>query len=335
MVRGRSTATRAHSTVGAESAIGAPPAAEKPGASAVLTPAPVVPTKEEVVSTKEEAASSSTPALAAAAPDDTSTSTSSSSEGSGEKDPTPKAPLESPEEDSAKAKSGAAAEKEDTKYDAPASQVAAIGKDGCGAVSNPRSCGDGRDGGGGEVPVRYSRLSNEEIEKLPANAVVPANEVFPKVSERAFEAALDKWKLGAQKRNGGGPINWSYVDSHKHRYRETLETLQPYLKKDMYILDAGGIGDMQQVLFREVFGPGIVVENLNGDFREDWNMTKTDYDMILSLEVVEHLSDRPKLYRDFAANGGHHYTGILSYFLNCMSHLKVNSFKIILSEEGN
>lgn len=138
---------------------------------------------------------------------------------------------------------------------------------------------------------------------------------------------------------------FGYLDSHFPRYIATMRILEPYMKSNMHILDVGGQNDFWEVLMKH-FGENIRVENVNGDFREDFKVKRDAYDMIWSLEVVEHLSDRASLYArhrfgsdietsrttsiktSSSVPAGHHYTGIYSYYLNCVSLLKPGGYML-------
>jgi hypothetical protein len=122
------------------------------------------------------------------------------------------------------------------------------------------------------------------------------------------------------------PFKSPYHDSHRRRYFQTLSVIESYLKPNMNILDAGGGGDMMQT-FLSWYEESIVVENLGGDFREDFkNLNREKYDLILSLEVVEHLSDRIEVSK--FDNASTYFTGIHSFYINCFSLLKDDGIMI-------
>lgn len=83
------------------------------------------------------------------------------------------------------------------------------------------------------------------------------------------------------------------VDSVTHvnqylRYCQTLRKLLPYLRKDMRIAEAGGFCLISSFLKDE----GYHCEALSGDFRYEIIAADAQFDLLLSLETLEHIKDQ-------------------------------------------
>jgi predicted SAM-dependent methyltransferase len=108
--------------------------------------------------------------------------------------------------------------------------------------------------------------------------------------------------------------NDAYVKTHIGRFKKTIEYLKPYVKNNMNILNIGGEGNLISELLNSTY-ENIYVENTECDIRYKLVTNKEKYDLIISLEVIEHLKDRDSSHIPALATQTN--SGIWNFFVNC------------------
>jgi len=126
--------------------------------------------------------------------------------------------------------------------------------------------------------------------------------------------------------------NNSYIGTHIIRYKKTIEYIKPYIKDNIKILNVGGEGELMEELFK-TFAKNIIVENTECDIRYDFITKYEKYDLIISLEVIEHLKDRDSSYIPTLATQIN--SGIWNFFINCNRLLDVNGLLFVTTPNMN
>lgn len=126
--------------------------------------------------------------------------------------------------------------------------------------------------------------------------------------------------------------NNNYIRGHSLRYKKSIEYIKPYIKNGMKILNVGGEGTIIDELF-STFAKDITVENTKCDIRYNFITKHNKYDLIISLEVIEHLKDRDSSYIPTLATQVN--SGIWNFFINCNRLLDVNGLLFITTPNMN
>lgn len=126
--------------------------------------------------------------------------------------------------------------------------------------------------------------------------------------------------------------NDNYIRGHVLRYKKSIEYIKPYIKNGMKILNVGGEGTIIDELF-STFAKDIIVENTECDIRYDFITNYDTYDLIISLEVIEHLKDRDSSYIPALATQVN--SGIWNFFVNCNRLLDINGLLFVTTPNMN
>lgn len=124
----------------------------------------------------------------------------------------------------------------------------------------------------------------------------------------------------------------SYSLTHLTRYKQTLNYIMPHIKNNMSILDVGGEGDLIKTVLNSVF-TNINVENTECDLRYDFITKLQEYDLIISLEVIEHIKDRDSTEIDMIST--QYNSGIWNFFINCNRLLKKDGILFLTTPNVN
>ena len=126
--------------------------------------------------------------------------------------------------------------------------------------------------------------------------------------------------------------NNNYIKGHILRYKKSIEYIKPYIKNGMKILNVGGEGTIIDELL-STFAKDIIVENTECDIRYDFITNYDTYDLIISLEVIEHLKDRDSSYIPTLATQVN--SGIWNFFINCNRLLDINGLLSVTTPNMN
>lgn len=119
--------------------------------------------------------------------------------------------------------------------------------------------------------------------------------------------------------------NDDYVRTHLLRYKLSLEYIQPYLELNPVILELGNKGYFCKII--NYLYPHIQIECIVSDLRYDFNTNVSDkYDMILCMEVLEHIKDQEHSDDILNMSNLHLETfmgdGVISLLSNCNRLMK-------------
>lgn len=113
------------------------------------------------------------------------------------------------------------------------------------------------------------------------------------------------------------------------RYLGTLHMLEPYLRPNMHVLDVGANDQMMQRLF-DHYELGITVENLVGDIRYPWRVKRDRYNLVISMEVIEHLKDWPIAgLNELQLAIAFHYIGMWNFFIEARNLLQAEDLLLV------
>ena len=124
----------------------------------------------------------------------------------------------------------------------------------------------------------------------------------------------------------------SYSLTHLTRYKQTLKYIIPHITNNMSILDVGGEGDLIKTVLNSVF-TNINVENTDCDLRYDFITKLQEYDLIISLEVIEHIKDRDSPCIELIST--QYNSGIWNFFINCNRLLKKDGILFLTTPNVN
>lgn len=128
----------------------------------------------------------------------------------------------------------------------------------------------------------------------------------------------------------------AYARSHTRRYMSTIRAWEKWgrLRRGLHVLDVGAKGDLMQRFF-DWYKLDIVVENLRGDITHPWKqLRRPQYDLVLCLETLEHLKDRPiDGLSQVDAAIAFHYIGLWNFFVEARNVLAPNG--VLLSTTPN
>jgi SAM-dependent methyltransferase len=130
----------------------------------------------------------------------------------------------------------------------------------------------------------------------------------------------------------------AYHRSHYRRYLHTVRAWETYgkLRRGLRVLDVGAMGGLMQRLFN-VYGLGITVDALRGDIRYPWKgLPQPRYDLVLCLETLEHLKDRPIAgLSELDATIAFHYIGVFNFFVEARNVLRDDGVLISTTPNAN
>jgi hypothetical protein len=126
--------------------------------------------------------------------------------------------------------------------------------------------------------------------------------------------------------------NDKYIKGHINRYKKSIDYIKPYIKNDMKILNVGGEGTIINELIN-TFSENVIIENTECDIRYEFKTKYDKYDLIISLEVIEHLKDRDSSFIPTLATQVN--SGIWNFFVNCNRLLDVNGLLFVTTPNMN
>ena len=97
----------------------------------------------------------------------------------------------------------------------------------------------------------------------------------------------------------------------------------------MHVLDVGANDQMMQRLF-DHYELGIDVENFVGDIRYPWRLKRDRYNLVISMEVIEHLKDRPIAgLNELQLAIAFHYIGMWNFFIEARNLLQAEDLLLV------
>lgn len=125
----------------------------------------------------------------------------------------------------------------------------------------------------------------------------------------------------------------NYDETHRQRWELTLQYCSDLLIKEMpklNVLALGSDGQFEQSL--KSLNPNLDISLSTWDLRYPFPRSEKLYDVVLMLEVIEHLKDRQDETEDVAT---HYFTGLLSCLLNVKRALKPGGHLIITTPNAS
>lgn len=117
--------------------------------------------------------------------------------------------------------------------------------------------------------------------------------------------------------------------THYIRYCETFKRIEPHIDKSMHIAEAGGASLIVQFLIDYGFNCTV----LEGDFRYEIISPNNSYDVLLSLETLEHIKDQESnLIRDVAV---FNFSGMKCYLAEMARVLTKNGLLFLTTPNAN
>jgi hypothetical protein len=105
-----------------------------------------------------------------------------------------------------------------------------------------------------------------------------------------------------------------YIDTHRVRYLRTMDWLEPLLERAASILE---IGPRSPITTYLVEYRGLSVDNVERDLRYPFEAADQSYDLVLNMEVIEHLKDRDEDNVDYRDRTRMTWSGIKSCLSEC------------------
>jgi SAM-dependent methyltransferase len=115
-----------------------------------------------------------------------------------------------------------------------------------------------------------------------------------------------------------------YVKTHSDRYEISLSRLSKYLNGNDRILSLGSDGQFEDLI--KVSNPGVSVSFSNWDLRFPFIHATSLFDLVICLEVIEHLKDRNDEYEDFTS---YTHSGIFNLLIEANRSLKDGGLLVI------
>lgn len=109
-----------------------------------------------------------------------------------------------------------------------------------------------------------------------------------------------------------------YADHHKIRYVETFKRLEHYIDPEHRILELGDCSAISLFLKEK----GNQTSALTDDLRYAFDLPCERFDLVLSLEVLEHLKDTHSSQGDRGEVTSFNFTGVDNMFQECFRVLK-------------
>jgi SAM-dependent methyltransferase len=105
-----------------------------------------------------------------------------------------------------------------------------------------------------------------------------------------------------------------YLDVHRLRYRQTMDWLEPLVHEGARVLELGPRSAVTNFL---AAARGAVVDNIETDLRYPFDVEAGRYDLVVSMEVFEHLKDRDEDNRSYWGRTMLTWSGIQSCLSEC------------------
>ena len=83
-----------------------------------------------------------------------------------------------------------------------------------------------------------------------------------------------------------------YIPFHTKRYQESIRAMQPLLFDGAKVLELGWPGPFAYV-FKKLY-PNITLDYITTDLREAFDIERNKYDLLINMEVIEHIKDTEK-----------------------------------------
>jgi predicted SAM-dependent methyltransferase len=130
----------------------------------------------------------------------------------------------------------------------------------------------------------FSKINNDPSSILNNNLYQKARSI-PKKDLEELRAKYTKYaKLRGY---GADYIKANYT--HLYRYWFSFSWISKIINNDSTIFEMGGSGPFTDILMEEF--PGLRILNISSDLRKPWDIESNCCDLVIGMEVVEHLSD--------------------------------------------
>jgi len=114
--------------------------------------------------------------------------------------------------------------------------------------------------------------------------------MLPMITEKTFYELLDEHSKNNRSEASAVYDREDYIEFHKKRYWKSYEFIKPYLLDNITILELGEPGPFTYVLNK--CHPNIKTEFASEDLRYPISLNSDKYDIILNMEVIEHIKDQ-------------------------------------------
>jgi SAM-dependent methyltransferase len=149
--------------------------------------------------------------------------------------------------------------------------------------------------------MRFAKLGyNAFREVIAASKSIPLPAVF-RSSKRDYAALYERFASGRPSDD--------YDLIHALRFRETANAFGSYLEVAKSVLELGGHGRIG-LFAEETFG--VRYSSYEKELREPYDLPSEAFDVVLCLEVIEHMKDRPSLETDQHDISCWNYSGALN-----------------------
>ena len=123
-----------------------------------------------------------------------------------------------------------------------------------------------------------------------------------------------------------------YQRDHKLRYIETFSRLLPWIKRDLRVLELGELSAISVFLGEQL---NCEVEGYTEDLRYPIDLRSGNFDLILMLEVIEHIKDRPSSNQSIGEISTFTLSGVTSLLAECGRLVKKDGILMISTPEHN
>ncbi len=110
-----------------------------------------------------------------------------------------------------------------------------------------------------------------------------------------------------------------YLQAHRRRYIDSLKWLRPVIAPGMSVLEVGGRSVVLDFLEQTW---GVAASATDGDLRYPFGLPDDSVDLVLNMEVLEHLKDRDEDNRDYWGRTMRTWSGVTSCLAECRRVLR-------------
>lgn len=110
-----------------------------------------------------------------------------------------------------------------------------------------------------------------------------------------------------------------YIETHRTRYVQSLRMMREVLRPGLRVLELGGRSVVADFV-TEAYG--CEVTPLTADLRYDFDLPSESFDLVLNMEVLEHLKDRDSDNADYWGRTMHTGSGMESCLRECHRTLR-------------
>jgi len=135
------------------------------------------------------------------------------------------------------------------------------------------------------------------------------------ITENKFYEYLDEHSKTNKSASSAAYDRDDYLAFHKKRYWKSYEFIEPYLKKGISILELGEPGPFTYVINQ--CHPEIKTDFASEDLRYQLSFPSNTYDIILNMEVIEHIKDQKDAEMTFVD-----FSGLKMFIQECLRVLK-------------